>query len=149
MVHGPMTSPRCGHDVSPKELIRAAAREGWSAVLRPGGHWQLIHPEASEAVIFAATPSDHRWWLNTLAKMRRVLPPAPAPKPARPAEPRPKRRPKPAHRPAPVHSWPERIAMFTTPPAPQPERRPVPPLEPRRPRLAGGPAGFRSCLNRV
>jgi hypothetical protein len=39
----------------------------------------LTHPDASKAVFFAATPSDYRWWLNTLAIMRRVLPPVPKP----------------------------------------------------------------------
>jgi hypothetical protein len=63
------------------------------------------------------------------------------------AEPRPPRRPRPKHRPEPMRGFPEGpIAMFRLP---EPERRPVPPLEPQRRQLAGGPAGFRSCLDRI
>jgi hypothetical protein len=129
--------------LSPKELIRAAEREGWAATLCPGGHWKLEHPDASAPLFFANTPSDHRWAENTLAIMRRVLPREP--QAARVARPRPERRPPPTHRPEPVRAWPEPIAMFKLP---EPERRVYPPLEPRRPRLAGGPAGYRSCLDR-
>jgi predicted RNA binding protein YcfA (HicA-like mRNA interferase family) len=52
------------------EFIRQAAREGWTALPRNGGHWQLEHPLAAEPVIFSASPSDYRWLENTLARMR-------------------------------------------------------------------------------
>jgi hypothetical protein len=129
--------------LSPKELIRAAEREGWSAEMRPGGHWKLDHPDASAPVFFAATPSCWRWAENTLAQMRRVLPPVP--KVVRIAEPRPERRPPPAHRPAPVRTYGEPIAMHRIA---GPVRRTYPPLEPQRRRLAGGP-GRLQVLDRI
>jgi predicted RNA binding protein YcfA (HicA-like mRNA interferase family) len=124
------------------EFIREIKREGWRARIRPGGHIELSHPDAVMAIITSATPSDHRWVANTLARMRRALPLVP--KPERPAAAR-KRRSKPRHRPAPARAWPEPLAMYRLP---EPERRFYPP-EPVCARLPGGPSGFRSCLDRT
>jgi hypothetical protein len=132
--------------LSPRELVRVAERGGWSATLRPGGHWMLTHPDATEPVFFAATPSCWRWHLNTLAQMRRALPPEPKLAPLKLHPERPRQRPPPAHRPEPLRDYPEPLTMFKLP---EPERRLYPPEPPPRRRIPGGPAGYRSCLNRV
>jgi hypothetical protein len=122
------------------ELVRAARAEGWSAAVRPGGHLELRHAGTDAVIITSATPSDHRWWRNTLARMRRALPPAPPPK--RPAKPKVRRK---RIKSEPARAWPEPLAMHRLP---EPERRFYPP-EPVCARLPGGPSGFRSCLDRV
>jgi hypothetical protein len=106
--------------------------------MRDGGHL------ASKTVFTSATPSDWRSYENTFAEMRRALPPEP--KPERPVEPRVRRKPSVVPRPEPVRDFGTPLILHRMP---EPERREYPP-EPRpRRRLPGGPAGFRSCLNRA
>jgi hypothetical protein len=126
------------------EFVREAERLGWSVSVRDGGHLALTHPDASKTVFTSATPSDWRSYENTFAEMRRALPQEP--KPERPVEPRVKRKPSGVPRPEPVRDFGTPFAMYRMP---EPERREYPP-EPRpRRRLPGGPAGYRSCLNRT
>jgi hypothetical protein len=54
------------------EFIRLAESEGWSARQLPGGHFELSHAEVPQRIVFSASPSDHRWVKNTLARMRRA-----------------------------------------------------------------------------
>jgi hypothetical protein len=133
-----------GSGLRVSEFLREIAAEGWSAILQPGGHYRAMHPLTSVPVFFPATPSDWRWHLNTRSDMRRALPPEP--KPERPAEPRVRRKPSGVPRPAPVREYGSPLMVHRMP---EPERR-LYPAEPRpRRRLPGGPAGYRSCLNRT
>lgn len=53
-----------------RQVIRAAARQGWAWRYTRGGHLRLESPEG--ALVFAsATPSDKRGLRNTVARMRR------------------------------------------------------------------------------
>jgi hypothetical protein len=134
---------RCYMRVS--ELIREITTEGWTATICPGGHYRATHPQAKSPVYFPATPGDWRWHANVRRDLRHALPPEP--KPARTIEPQPRRRRRPpsTHRPAPVRAYPE--GPMTMHMIAGPERREYPAEPPQR-RLAGGPAGFRSCLDR-
>lgn len=79
--------------MSPAELLRAACKAGWTAEPCRSGHWRLRHPEAKEAVVMPATPSDHRWLANARSDMKRALgkpemqPTVKAPKPKAKASP--------------------------------------------------------------
>ena len=125
------------------EFVRRVRAQGWSvAILWLGGHLELSHPLAGEMIITSAMPSDHRWLANTRARMRRALPAEP--KQERATLRRPKRRAS-AHRPEPLRAYPGPIAMHKIP---EPERRLYPDEPAQQRRIAGGPAGYRSCLDR-
>ena len=125
-----------------RELIKEAGAAGWTVTLRPGGHLMLTHPLADRAVFTSATPSDWRSYHNTMAELRRALPPEP--KPERPAEPR-SRRLRPAHRPEPIRSFGPPLPVHRI--AGPVRRQYLDAPEPRR-ALPGGPAGYRSSLDR-
>lgn len=56
--------------MKPEQLIRSALRQGWR--VRRGKHHVLYAPDGKSMVVIAATPSDRRSHLNTLAQMRRA-----------------------------------------------------------------------------
>jgi predicted RNA binding protein YcfA (HicA-like mRNA interferase family) len=114
------------------EFIRRVEREGWTVRQRNGGHLELSHPLADQMILMSASPSDHRWAANTLARMKRALPSEPRPERAeRRVKRRPAPRPKP--RPAPVLEMEE-------------EELPLP-VSARR--IAGGPQAWRSPWSRL
>lgn len=55
-----------------RELVKEAAKDGWTVTLRKGGHLKFEHPEAA-CVFASSTPSDHRSVANTRAQLRRNL----------------------------------------------------------------------------
>ena len=116
-----------------KDLLRLASRDGWTASRTRGGHLRLDHEDARMPVFCASTPSDYRAMANTLAMLRRALPP----EPKEPVVERPKRRPKSPARKREI----ARAIDWQAPPEPElplgvggsaPRRRPVP----------GGPSGY-------
>ena len=119
--------------MSARDLLRLASRDVWSATRTNGGHIRLDHPEATMPVFTAATPSCPRTLQNTMAQMKRVLPP----EPKEPVVERPRRRPKPK----PAKRQIDRAIDWQRPPEPElpigvggaaPRRRPIP----------GGPSGY-------
>jgi hypothetical protein len=125
------------------EFVRLIERSGWYAEVRPGGHMRLTHPLASAPVFCAVSPSDVRWWRNTLTQMRKVLPPAkPAPvAPASTTKPKKaKRRPSPK-RVREVRIVHDPVIYHATPPPPTQEPVPYDPSL-RRQRIPGAPYGF-------
>lgn len=56
-----------------KEVRRALAREGFTAIKTRGGHWRLDHPQMSGPVFAPDTPSDYRGIKNLMALLRRKL----------------------------------------------------------------------------
>jgi predicted RNA binding protein YcfA (HicA-like mRNA interferase family) len=108
-------------NMSARDLIRLAERDGWTVRYTAGGHLRLEHPDAAGPVFATATPSDHRAARNTLAQMRRALPPED--REERKA-PRPRRQPKP--KPTDVDA----AIEMQTPPRP-PRSRPALPGAPR------------------
>lgn len=57
---------------SKEDVLKAARRLGYrKPELKPGGHYKVTHPKTGETVTFAATPSDHRAFENTIAQLQR------------------------------------------------------------------------------
>ena len=59
--------------MSIKKRIREIEALGWSVSHTRGTHLRCQHPEASRMVFTAATPSDHRAWMNLKHEFNRVL----------------------------------------------------------------------------
>lgn len=59
--------------MSSRDDVHEAARKlGYrDPELRPGGHYKVTHPKTGHTVTFAATPSDHRAFENTIAQLQR------------------------------------------------------------------------------
>lgn len=53
-----------------KRLIEAAEQQGWTVTATSGGHIKFLSSDGN-IVFAAATPSDHRAWRNTRARLRR------------------------------------------------------------------------------
>ena len=53
-----------------KELLKEAEGQGWRIEKTKGGHWRVFSPDGAGIVYVASTPSDHRGFKNTIAKMR-------------------------------------------------------------------------------
>jgi hypothetical protein len=121
--------------MSTRDLIRLATATGWRGSRTSGGHLRLDHPNATMPVFAASTPSCPRSIKNTLADMRRALPPEPK---APPKTPRPKRKPKPRRREVDAA-----IDLYRRPTDPEPPHG-VGGAAPRRPprSLPGGPSGY-------
>jgi len=60
--------------MAPKEvrdLVKEAERQGWRVEFSRG-HYKLYAPNGDpRPITVASTPSDHRWLVNTVSKMRR------------------------------------------------------------------------------
>ncbi len=58
-------------DKEVRKLVAQLERQGWRVELRGSGHYLAFSPDGKTIVLFASTPSDHRWRKNTIARLRR------------------------------------------------------------------------------
>jgi len=77
--------------MSPRELIRRAKGQGWTAERTGNDHLRFTHPDASRPGYASSTPGDWRAPRKILADLRRALP-AEAEKKPRPPKAKRKRR---------------------------------------------------------
>jgi len=55
-----------------RALIKAARAQGFTVERTRGGHWLVRNAEGRAVATIAGTASDHRAWLNSLARLRQV-----------------------------------------------------------------------------
>lgn len=54
-----------------RQLVRRKKKEGWQVERTKKGHLRWIFAATGAIIISAATPSDHRSLLNTMADLKR------------------------------------------------------------------------------
>jgi predicted RNA binding protein YcfA (HicA-like mRNA interferase family) len=54
-------------------MMREIRAMGWDVRLTRGNHLVCTHPDTTQQVFCAATPSDRKWKKNTMKNMRKAL----------------------------------------------------------------------------
>lgn len=57
---------------SAADLVKALESKGYEC-RNDNGHYRVTHPDREGMVVFASTPSDHRWMENTASTLRKVF----------------------------------------------------------------------------
>jgi hypothetical protein len=59
-----------GNDI--RKLLKAAENQGFTVERTAKNHWLIRNADGLAVATVASTPSDHRTWANTLARLRRA-----------------------------------------------------------------------------